>query len=147
MAKWLLIDGFNLAFRSFYAIPELGRSDGFPTNALHGWMKTMWYLQDKEKPDHVVAFFDLEGSAVRQALMPEYKAHRKETPAELKEQIPWIKKLTAALGIAVVEKAGVEADDILASAAVKLAAEGNDVFMVSADKDLAQVIRPGISQL
>ena len=60
---------------------------------------------------------------------------------------PWIKKLTAALGIPVVEKAGIEADDILASAAVKLAAEGNDVFMVSADKDLAQIIRPGIKQL
>lgn len=147
MAKWLLLDGFNLTFRSFYAIPELARSDGFPTNALHGWVKTVWYLQDSQKPDHIAAFFDLEGSAVRQALMPEYKIHRKEMPDSLRVQIPWVKKITAAMGIPVIEKAGVEADDILASAAVKLAEEGHEVLIVSADKDMAQVIRPGISQL
>ena len=59
MAKWLLVDGYNMAFRAFYGMPELTRTDGFPTGALHGWVKTMWRLQDQEKPDAMVVFFDL----------------------------------------------------------------------------------------
>lgn len=147
MAKWLLIDGFNLAYRCFYAIPTLTRSDGFPTNALHGWLKTLWSLEDKEKPDHIAVFFDLGGSQDRLALHPTYKAHRSEMPLALKEQFPWLKKITAALGIPLVEKNGTEADDLIASAAIKLHGEGNQVFIVSADKDFGQLLRPGISQL
>ncbi len=63
MSTWLLIDGFNLAYRCFFAIPELTRSDGFPTNALHGWVKTIWKLEDQEKPAGVLVFFDLGGAA------------------------------------------------------------------------------------
>jgi DNA polymerase-1 len=61
MAKWLLVDGFNLAYRCFFAIPELARADGFPTNALHGWVKSLWRLSDQEKPDGTLVFFDLGG--------------------------------------------------------------------------------------
>lgn len=147
MAKWFLIDGFNLAFRSFYAIPELARSDGFPTNAIHGWIRTLWSLEDKEKPDHVAVFFDLGGSQTRLEMHPGYKAHRLETPLALKEQFPWIKKITAALGIAVIEKYGIEADDLIASAAIKLHNEGNQVYIISSDKDFGQLLRPGIFQL
>ncbi len=147
MAKWLLIDGFNLAFRSFYAIPNLTRADGFPTNALHGWVRTLWSLQDKEKPDHTVVFFDLGGSHARLELHPEYKAHRTETPQALRDQFPWIKKITSALGIPVVEKYGVEADDLIASAAIKLQNEGNVAYIVSADKDFGQLLCPSIFQL
>ncbi|PWU04212.1 MAG: 5'-3' exonuclease [Verrucomicrobia bacterium] len=147
MAKWLLIDGFNLAFRSFYAIPNLARSDGFPTNAIHGWVRTLWSLQDKEKPDHIAVFFDLGGSHARLELHPEYKAHRSETPQALREQFPWIKKVTVALGIPLIEEYGVEADDLVASAAIKLHNEGNEVYIVSADKDFGQLLCPGIYQL
>ena len=62
MAKWLLVDGFNLAYRCFFAVPELSRGDGFPTNALHGWVKSLWRLMDQEKPDGVLVFFDLGGA-------------------------------------------------------------------------------------
>ena len=76
MGKWLLVDSFNIAYRNFFAIPELTRSDGFPTNALHGWVKTIWRLEDLEKPDGILAFFDLGGAQDRLALLPGYKAQR-----------------------------------------------------------------------
>lgn len=140
MAKWLLVDGYNLAFRAFYGMPELTRADGFPTGALHGWVKTMWRLQDQEKPDAMVVFFDLGGSQDRLALHPEYKAQRKETPEPLERQIPIIKELTRAMGLVGVELDGVESDDLLAAQARLLANAGHDVLIVSADKDFAQCV-------
>jgi DNA polymerase-1 len=140
MAKWLLVDGYNMAFRAFYGMPELTRSDGFPTGALHGWVKTMWKLQDQEKPDAMVVFFDLGGSNDRLALHPEYKAQRKETPEPLEKQIPVIKDLTRAMGLVGVELDGVESDDLLAAQARSLAKAGHDVLIVSADKDFAQCV-------
>ena len=140
MAKWLLVDGYNIAFRAFYGMPELTRTDGFPTGALHGWVKTMWRLQDQEKPDAMVVFFDLGGSQDRLALHPEYKAQRKETPEPLEKQIPVIKDLTRAMGLVGVELDGVESDDLLAAQAWMLANAGHDVLIVSADKDFAQCV-------
>ena len=140
MAKWLLVDGYNMAFRAFYGMPELTRRDGFPTGALHGWVKTLWKLQDQEKPDGMLVFFDLGGSQDRLALHPEYKAQRKETPEPLEQQIPVIKDLTRAMGLVGVEVDGVESDDLLAAEARRLAAAGHDVLIVSADKDFAQCV-------
>lgn len=140
MAKWLLVDGYNMAFRAFYGMPELTRRDGFPTGALHGWVKTLWKLQDQEKPDGMLVFFDLGGSQDRLALHPEYKAQRKETPEPLEKQIPVIKDLTRAMGLVGVEVDGVESDDLLAAEARRLAAAGHDVLIVSADKDFAQCV-------
>ena len=71
MAKWLLVDGYNLAYRCFFAIPELTRADGFPTNALHGWVKSIWKLADQEKPEGTLVFFDLGGAQDRLAFHPE----------------------------------------------------------------------------
>ncbi|MEI6108108.1 MAG: 5'-3' exonuclease H3TH domain-containing protein [Opitutae bacterium] len=147
MAKWLLVDGYNMAFRAFYGMPELTRADGFPTGALHGWVKTMWRLQDQEKPDAMLVFFDLGGSQDRLALHPEYKAQRKETPAPLEQQIPVIKELTRAMGLVGVELEGVESDDLVASQARALANAGHDVLIVSADKDFAQCVDERIKLL
>lgn len=144
MAKWLLVDGYNMAFRAFYGMPELTRADGFPTGALHGWVKTLWKLQDQEKPDGMLVFFDLGGSQHRLALHPEYKAQRKETPEPLERQIPVIKDLTRAMGLVGVEVDGVESDDLVATQASRLAAEGHDVLIVSADKDFAQCVNDRI---
>jgi DNA polymerase-1 len=140
MAKWMLIDGFNMAFRAFYGMPELTRTDGFPTGALHGWVKTMWRLQDQIQPDAALVFFDLGGSLDRLALHPEYKAQRKETPEPLEKQIPVIKELTRAMGLVGVELDGVESDDLLASQARALANAGHEVLIVSSDKDFAQCV-------
>lgn len=147
MAKWLLVDGFNLAFRAFYGMPELTRADGFPTGALHGWVKTMWRLQDQEKPDAMLVFFDLGGSQDRLALHPEYKAQRKETPEPLAQQIPVIKELTRAMGLVGVELDGVESDDLVAAQARTLARAGHEVLIVSADKDFAQCVDQHIKLL
>lgn len=147
MAKWLLLDGYNLAFRAFYGMPELTRADGFPTGALHGWVKTIWRLVDQEKPAATVCFFDLGGAQERLALHPEYKANRSETPPALEQQIPVIKELTRAMGLVGVEVDGVEGDDLLASQARLLAAAGHEVLIVSADKDFAQCVNDQIKIL
>ena len=140
MAKWLLVDGFNLAYRCFFAVPELTRADGFPTNAVHGWVKSLWRLADQEKPAATLVFFDLGGAHDRLALLPEYKAQREEMPAALVKQLPCIKAVTRAMGLAGVEKTGEESDDLLASQAVHLAARGHDVLIVSSDKDFTQIV-------
>jgi DNA polymerase-1 len=147
MAKWLLVDGFNLAYRCFFAIPELTRADGFPTNALHGWVRALWKLADQEKPDGTLVFFDLGGSQDRLVLHPEYKANREEMPEALSKQIPVIKELTWAMGLAGIEKDGVESDDLLASHACSLAAKGDEVLIVSSDKDFAQIVGERIKMM
>ena len=140
MAKWLLIDGFNLAYRCFHALPELTRADGFPTGALHGWVKSLWKLVDLERPDSTLVFFDLGESAERVALHAEYKAQREPMPEALRRQIDPIKALTRAMGFAGIEEQGVESDDLLAAEAVRYAAAGDDVVIVSSDKDFAQIV-------
>jgi DNA polymerase-1 len=140
MAKWMLVDGFNLAYRCFHALPELTRSDGTPTGALHGWVKSLWRLADEVKPDHSLVFFDLGESAERVALHAAYKAQRKPMPDALRAQIEPIKALTRAMGLAGIEQEGVESDDLLAAEAVALARSGHDVVIVSGDKDFAQVV-------
>ncbi|MGE9291864.1 MAG: 5'-3' exonuclease, partial [Puniceicoccales bacterium] len=147
MGKTLLLDGFNLAFRSFYAVPELTRGDGFPTNALHGWVKTIWRLRDLYPEAGVIAFFDLHGDREREALLPEYKANRTEMPEALRKQFPEIRRVTGLMGIGVVESSGVEADDLIASAARSLSEKGEESLIVSADKDLAQCVGGSVAQL
>ncbi len=138
--KYLLVDGFNLVYRCFFAIPELTRADGFPTNALHGWVRALWKLEDQEKPDSILVFFDLGGAQDRLALHPEYKAQREDMPEALSKQIEPVKALTRAMGLAGIERDGVESDDLLASEAVTLAAAGHEVLIVSSDKDFAQIV-------
>jgi DNA polymerase I len=144
MQRWLLIDGFNLLYRCYFATPSLTRADGFPTNALHGWVKSIWRLTDQEKPDHTVVFFDLGGSQDRLALHPEYKAQREAMPSDLATQIEPIKRVTLAMGLAAIEQSGVESDDLLASCAVARASLGDEVLIVSSDKDFAQIVNERI---
>jgi len=145
MATWMLVDGFNLAYRCFHALPELTRADGFPTGALHGWVKSLWKLIDLEKPDATLVFFDLGESEERVALHAAYKAQRKPMPDPLRQQIDPIKALTRAMGLAGIEQQGVESDDLLAAEAVKLAAAGHEVVIVSSDKDFAQIVNEKIT--
>lgn len=145
MPKWLLVDGFNLAYRCFHALPELTSSKGFPTGALHGWVKSLWKLIDQEKPDATLVFFDLGESQERIALHATYKAQRKPMPDPLRLQIEPIKLLTRAMGLAGIEVDGVESDDLLASEAVSLARQGHQVMIVSSDKDFAQIVSDQIT--
>jgi DNA polymerase-1 len=140
MSKWLLVDGFNLAYRCYFALPELTRTDGFPTGALHGWVKSLWKLADQEQPEATLVFFDLGGAQDRLALHPAYKAQREEMPDALRRQIEPIKQLTRAMGLVGIEQDGVESDDLLAAQAVALARAGHESIIVSSDKDFAQIV-------
>lgn len=147
MKKWLLLDAYNLIFRSFFAIPALSRSDGFPTNAIHGWIRTVWRLQDTEKPDRILAIFDLGEDPLKYELLPEYKAQRTEMPDELRRQIPVIKEMTEKMGLDLMEVDDVEADDLIGSFAAALGRQGDRVDIVSSDKDLAQCVDERVSLL
>lgn len=143
----LLLDGFNLVFRSFYGIRELSRSDGFPTNAIHGFIKTVWKLEDLYPEALPVICFDKGGDQEREALLPSYKQNRAEMPEDLGRQLPLIERLIRLLGIPLYELEGVEADDLIATLARRYREAGAEVLIVSADKDLAQCVGPGVSQL
>lgn len=141
-----LVDGYNFAFRAFYGMPELRRADGFPTGALHGWVRTLWWIEDQFSPDRLIVFFDLGGGQRQLAIRDDYKANRKETPEELARQMPVIKAWTRAAGYVGLERDGVEADDLLATYARHYARLGDTVHIYSADKDLAQLVGDGIFQ-
>ena len=148
--RWLLIDGFNLVFRSHFAMERSNlrrQSDQFPTGALHGWMKSLQDLRESEKPDRCAVFFDLGGSDRHLAALPEYKAQRDDTPEEIVQQLPEIKRLTSLLGFQVFECRGVEADDLIATAVRILSAAGDACVIVSADKDFGQCVGGPVIQL
>ena len=148
--RWLLIDGFNLVFRSHFAMERSNlrrQSDQFPTGALHGWMKSLLDLREGEKPERCAVFFDLGGSDRHLAVLPEYKAQRDDTPDEIVQQLPEIKRLTALLGFQVFERRGVEADDLIATAVRVLSLAGDECVIVSADKDFGQCVGGPVTQL
>lgn len=147
MSKILFCDGHNLAFRAFYGIRELNRSDGFPTNMIHGWLRTMWRLEDEFSPNEMHIFFDRGGSHRREKILPAYKANRGLPPDGFNEQLRWVKKLTNALGHNTYEMEGKEADDLIASAVRQKKSEVNQIVIVSSDKDLAQLVETGVEQL
>lgn len=144
---YFLIDGYNMCFRAFYAMPELTRSDGFPTGALHAFFAGIIKLSSMDVPHATAIFFDQGGSARHREIYPEYKANRDAMPDAMRMQIEPIRELCSLLGFFVKSQNGIEADDLLASAAELLFAKGSKISIVSADKDFAQLIRPGIRQL
>ncbi|MDR2430094.1 MAG: hypothetical protein LBD14_04250 [Puniceicoccales bacterium] len=145
--KYVLVDGFNLAFRAYHAMPALTRRDGFPVGALHGWVRILWKLLDQETPCRLTVFFDKDGSRRHLALHAGYKANRAETPPALVAQIPELKAIAAHLGFALAEQSGVEADDLIASAAGALDAQGHSVRIASSDKDFAQCVNARVNLL
>ncbi len=144
---WLIVDGYNLAFRSFYAVPPLTRSDGFPTNMLQGFVRMLWKLEDQCAPRGIFVAFDCGGSKRRLELFPSYKAHRPQAPEALRQQLPLIRDLADAMGYGLLESEGTEGDDLIAAYAQRLAQKQESVSIVSADKDFAQCLGPHVSQL
>lgn len=145
--KTLLLDGFNLAFRAYYAMPGLTREDGFPTGALHGWVKTLWKLEDMENPARMAVFFDEGGSQRHQDIHADYKANRTEMPEDMQRQMPVLRELAEAMGLPVIADSGIEADDLIASAARVEADSDREVLIVSADKDFGQCVGGRTCQL
>ncbi|NLK18823.1 MAG: DNA polymerase I [Synergistaceae bacterium] len=145
--KLLLVDGHGLAFRAFYALPELTAPDGTPTNALVGFFNMLQKALEDWTPDMWAVIFDAPGPTFRHEAYPDYKAGRKPTPPELKVQVPIISELLGLMGVPVVTRPGVEADDVLASFGCSAAREGVETLILSSDKDILQILGPGVSVL
>ncbi len=147
-----LIDGSGYIFRAFHALPPLTRpSDGLPVGAVHGFCGMLWkLLQDSRRssgPTHIVVLFDYSEKTFRNEIYQDYKAHRPPVPEELVPQFSLIRAAVKAFNIACIEQSGYEADDLIATYAKHALAEGGDVTIVSSDKDLMQLVGPGVSML
>ena len=144
MKKVVLIDGNNLIFRSYYATAYRGEiltnSKGLPTNAVYAYIQMLLKIISEEKPSHIMVAFD-KGKTFRHESYDDYKGGRSETPKELKEQIPYAKKVTRAMGITVEEIENYEADDIIGTYSKKI---DEEVLVVSSDRDLLQLISPNV---
>ncbi len=137
--KLVLIDGHSILNRAFYGVPDLTNSQGFHTNAIHGFLNIMFKILEEETPDYLTVAFDVHAPTFRHEIYQEYKGTRKPMPEELREQVPVMKQMLAAMGISIVEQAGLEADDILGTLAVRAEKEGMEVALVSGDRDLLQI--------
>lgn len=137
--KLVLIDGHSILNRAFYGVPDLTNSQGFHTNAIHGFLNIMFKILEEETPDYLTVAFDVHAPTFRHEIYQEYKGTRKPMPEELREQVPVMKQMLQAMGICIVEQAGLEADDILGTLAVRAEREGMEVALVSGDRDLLQI--------
>ena len=135
-----LIDGNSYVYRAFYAIRELSNSKGFPTNAIYGFTTMLMKIIREKKPDGIIVSFDSPVPTERHRMYEAYKAQRPEAPGELIQQLPSIRKMVSALNIKIFEIPGYEADDILGTIAKRAASEGADVFIVTGDKDMLQIV-------
>ncbi|MCM1173824.1 MAG: DNA polymerase I [Blautia sp.] len=137
--KLVLIDGHSILNRAFYGVPDLTNSQGFHTNAIYGFLNIMFKILEEETPDYLTVAFDVHAPTFRHEIYQEYKGTRKPMPEELREQVPVMKQMLQAMGICIVEQAGLEADDILGTLAVRAEKEGMEVALVSGDRDLLQI--------
>ena len=144
-----LIDGSGYIFRAFHALPPLTRpSDGLPVGAVHGFCGMLWKLLreagELSPPTHLAVIFDLSEQTFRNELYADYKAHRPDMPEDLVPQFPLIRDAVRAFNVACLEQKGYEADDLIATYAREALEAGADVTIVSSDKDLMQLVRPGV---
>ncbi|MGQ0614964.1 MAG: DNA polymerase I [Planctomycetaceae bacterium] len=137
-----LVDGTALAYRAHFAFIHnpLTNSKGFPTSSVFGYLNTLLKILRDEEPECVAVAFDRPEPTFRHERFKEYKATREKAPEEMIAQFPIIKEVTQALGIAVLEKPGFEADDLIGTAVKRAEAEGFEVFIVSGDKDMMQLV-------
>ena len=144
--KVILIDGHSLAFRAFFALPDtLVTSSGQITNAVYGFTAMLIKLWADERPDAVVVCFDKGAPQFRLDRYAEYKAGRAETPDTFRQQLPLIREVLKSLRIPTVELEGYEADDLLATLTKHLRQEGNEVLIVTGDRDILQLVGDGVS--
>lgn len=139
-----IIDGSAYIYRAYHAIAPLSNSKGQPTHAVYGFTNILLRVMREKKPQFMAIAFDMKGPTFRHDLFPAYKANRPPMPDDLACQIPYIKKISRAMNILCLEKEGYEADDLIASSASVLAAAGNQVVILSGDKDLLQLVSENI---
>jgi len=144
--RLFLLDAYALIFRGYYAFIKNPRinSKGMDTSAILGFTNSLFDVIKRERPDYLAVAFDKGGSQVRNDMFPDYKANRSETPEAIKIAVPYIQNLLKALHIPVVELEGFEADDIIGTLAKQAEKEDFQVFMVTPDKDFAQLVSDNI---
>ena len=136
MHKLLIIDGHSLAYRAFYSSPPtMTLSDGQPVNAIYGFVVLLFKAIEKFNPDAICICFDRKEPTFRHELYKEYKAHRPETPEELKHQIPLLMKVINELGIRTLSMAGFEADDLIGTLSLIAEKKHYQTLIMTGDKD------------
>lgn len=137
--KLVLIDGHSILNRAFYGVPDLTNGQGLHTNAIYGFLNIMFKILEEEQPDYLTVAFDVHAPTFRHEIYQDYKGTRKPMQPELREQVPVMKQMLKAMGICIMEKAGLEADDILGTIAKRGERAGMEVALVSGDRDLLQI--------
>lgn len=140
--KLFLIDAYALIYRSYFAFIRNPRfnSKGVNTSAALGFANTLVQLLEAEKPEYIGVVFDMSKPTFRHEMYPDYKANRQEMPEDLRKSVPYIRKMVEALRIPIIEMEGFEADDIIGTLAKKAADAGFTTFMMTPDKDYAQLV-------
>ena len=141
----VLVDGSSYLYRAFHALPPLTNSAGEPTGAVYGVANMLRRLLGDYDPEHVAVVFDAKGPTFRDELYAEYKAHRPPMPDDLKAQVEPLHALVRAMGFPLLMVEGVEADDVIGTLAVQARAAGMPVIISTGDKDMAQLVVPGIT--
>jgi len=144
--KILLIDGYSILNRAFYGVPPLNNSKGIPTNGVVGFMNILYKMLEQEQPAYLAVAFDVKHPTFRHEMYPDYKGTRKPMPDDLHRQVPLLKDLLKASGIAILELPGYEADDIIGTVSKFCQSEGMEVSIVSGDRDLFQLVDTHITQ-
>ncbi len=144
--KLFLLDAYAIIFRAHFAFSKTPRitSTGINSSAVFGFLNSMMEVINKEKPTHIGVAFDLPGSTVRTEEYAEYKAHREETPEDILVATPYIRRILDAWGIPILQAEGYEADDVVGTLAKKAQADGFEVYMMTLDKDYAQLVDENI---
>ena len=144
--RLFLLDAYALIFRGYYAFIKNPRinSKGLDTSAIMGFMNSLMDVIKREKPDHLAVAFDKGGSDLRNDIFPEYKANRDATPDAIKIAVPYIQELLKAMHIPIIEVKGYEADDLIGTIAKQAEKQNYKVFMVTPDKDFAQLVSENI---
>ena len=140
-----LVDGSSYIHRAYHAIRHLANSKGLPTNASFGFTKMLLKLLGEKRPEYLALVFDAKGPTFRHDLYEGYKAKRPPLPEDLIVQIPYIKAIAEGLHVAVIEKEGYEADDIIGTLAREAEEKGFEVVVVTGDKDFRQIVTPSTS--
>ncbi|MDG2279114.1 MAG: DNA polymerase I, partial [Flavicella sp.] len=144
--KVFLLDAFALIFRGYYALIKNPRinSKGMDTSAILGFTNSLIDVIRREKPDLLAVAFDKGGSDARNEAFPEYKSNRQETPEAIKIAVPYIQEILKAMNIPIVEHKGIEADDLIGTLSKQAEKQGYQVYMVTPDKDYAQLVSENI---
>ena len=144
--KLFLLDAFALIYRSYYAFIRNPRfnSKGVNTSAMLGFTNTLVQLLENENPHYIGVVFDVSAPTFRHQMFKEYKANREEMPEDLRKSIPYIKKIIEGFNIPIIEKEGFEADDVIGTLAKKAEKEGFTTYMMTPDKDYAQLVSDNI---